>query len=235
MIPRPRMVLLAIIIAVFSVPAQAALVLDLRLDDGTRSRSVAAGSSAFVDLFLVDTDGTSPMSTDGLLAGGARILETNTLGTAATATFSSPGPGFIAGTPPSVPPGIAAGRVLFPGFGAVAAMVPGAGVTSAAVAGAMEVYIGRFEVTANGPTGNVSTLTASVFGGGDNGNQTGGPSALPLDSLLTAAGASESVSLTVSAAAIPEPSTMLVGSLLACGGAVVWRRRRNTQGQESAC
>ncbi|MEZ6131871.1 MAG: hypothetical protein R3C59_24695 [Planctomycetaceae bacterium] len=226
--PSPcRTLILATIVLLTSTPIHAALVLDLRLDDGTRARTLNAGSSAFLDLFLVDTDGTSPMSTDGLLNGGARILETNTLGTAATGMFSTPGAGFLVSPlPTAAAPGIAAGRVL--AFSAVAAVSPGPGVTSAAMAGAMEVMIGRFQVTANGPAGNVSTLTADIFGGADIGNTTGGPSLLPLDALLTASEAAESVSLTVSAAAVPEPSTFLVAALLACAGGVFWMRRRGT-------
>ena len=101
-------------------------------------------------MFLVDTDGTSVMSADGLIGAGGRIFDVPS-GTSATGSFFSPGTGFVSQTPPSVPPGIAAGQVST-GFlaPAIAATLPGAGVTVAAMAGAMEVFIGTFEVTATG-------------------------------------------------------------------------------------
>lgn len=206
--------------------ANADLVLDLRLDDTTRSRNVMSGSSVFVDMFLVDTDGTSVMSADGLIGAGGRIFDVPS-GTSATGSFFSPGTGFVSQTPPSVPPGIAAGQVTTMLFAPpIAAVVPGAGVTVAAMAGAMEVFIGTFEVTATGGVGDTHTLTAGVFGGSDNGN-TAGPVFTPvdLDGLILASGAAESVTLNVTTAAVPEPSSLFVAGLLGVAAFVVRRRK----------
>ncbi len=213
--------------------ANAALVLDLRLDDATRTRSVTPGSSVFIDMFLVDTDGTSAMSTGfGLIGGGGRILDAPSSATA-TGSFSAVGTGF---SPPLFPhggAGIASAQlntplIPFPPFFApVAAMAPGAGITTAAIAGAMEVLIARFQVLATGGFGDTHTLTAAVLGAPANGNTAltfSGP--VNLDALLSPSTAAESITLNVGVAAVPEPSSLLVAGLL--GGGFLWCRRRRT-------
>lgn len=228
-----RITSIAVLIA-FSSFSRADLVLDLRLDDTTRARTVASGDSVFVDMFLVDTDGSNAAFAPGLIAGGGRIFETNT-GSAATGSFVSAGAGFNAGAPVTAPPGIAGGRVLFPGFGSVLPTAVGAGVTAraaATLATAVEVLIGRFEITTSGSAGNIHTLTADVLdranGFTDNGNTALGVPPTNLDALLAVADARESVTLTVSAAAIPEASTILFAVLVGTTFFVIRKRRLAT-------
>ncbi|MEZ6125270.1 MAG: hypothetical protein R3C49_19145 [Planctomycetaceae bacterium] len=213
---------------------QADLVLDLRLDDGTRARNVASGGSAFVDLFLVDTDGTSSVSSSGgLIGGGGKLLATGSASGSAALSFANPGFDFIVDSPVLglTDPGIAsvqAAAFLFP----APAFAPGAGVTSLAGLGAMEVFLGRFAVTATGGLGDTLTLTPDRLVD-FNGNTDGLGD--PLDGLASFinSSATESVVLTVDAAAVPEPSTLLVATLLGVGY-VSRRRLGSLRTQETA-
>ncbi|MEZ6123962.1 MAG: PEP-CTERM sorting domain-containing protein [Planctomycetaceae bacterium] len=107
----------------------------------------------------------------------------------------------------------------------------GAGVTSLAVAGATEVLLARFAVSASGGVGDDLILTPDRLGAGVDGNIDGLGGLL--DATLASSGSTESVVLTInSTAAVPEPSTLLVASLL--GGGYMMARRRRVGRAESA-
>lgn len=225
-----RILTLTFLLTAIAGSANADLVFDLRFsaDPTDRDIDLAAGDTALVDLFLVDTDGTSPMSTFGLGAGGARLLETHTLGSGATATFA-PGAGFMAASSPATtPPGIAIASVVPFGF----PPMPVLSLPSALLPGAMEVMLGQFSVTSVGPVGNISTLSADIFDRATfptitvDGNSAG--DGTDLDAFISPPGLGESVSFTVtSAAVVPEPSTMFAG-LCIVGGVLAIRRRRRS-------
>ncbi|MCA9047706.1 MAG: PEP-CTERM sorting domain-containing protein [Planctomycetaceae bacterium] len=210
-----------------SAAADGSLVLDLRLDDDTRARTIASGSSVLVDMFLVDTDGTSSMTPFGLSAGGGKVIGTPTGTAAGTGTAFAPGAGFTGFSASPVlgltVPGITSASVTAPFLGSVPAVAVTAGATVLAGGGATEVLIGRFTVDATGGAGDTLTLTPdrlADFNGNTDGLGT------DLDGLagFISSGSTESVVLTMSAAAVPEPSTLFVAGLLASGGLI--RRRQ---------
>lgn len=223
------------VLVLTAATSRADLVLDLRLDDGTRARNVASGSSSFVDLFLVDTDGLSSVSDFGLSGGGGKLLASGTAAGAGTLSFANPGFDFAVDSPVLglTVPGIASIQAAVDIFSPVIAALPtGTGVTSFAGAAATEVFLARFAVTTTGGVGETLTLTPDRLVD-FNGNADGLGAALDGLSSFISSSATESVSLTVSAAVIPEPSTLLVGSLLAFGGVVYWKRRRGSITTES--
>lgn len=205
-------------------PARADLLLDLRLDDGTAMRSVSSGSTVLVDMFLRDTDASTPMAADGLSSGGGRIFRS--AGTAAvtdvgpTTAGANTGPDWVA--PPTSPvAGVAAGTIS-----SVLALAPFTfPVPTTVGVGQTSIHIARFALNVTGTFGETATLTADTLGAAGVANIAG---ALPgpttnLDAILDGGGAGigfGSVQLTV----VPEASTFLVASLL--GGGLLWLRRR---------
>ena len=222
--------------------ANATLVLDLRLDDTTRRRSVTSGTAVFVDMFLVDTDGSSAMSGPGggLTGGGGKILATGIAGVTA-ATLISPGAGFTGPSASPVAgldvPGIVSASVSapfsFPIPGSVPSGSPGVGVTTLAEMTATEVWLARFSVTLTGAAGDSLLLTADRLGtaGGifNNGNTALGFPPTDLDGLAVFGNSAASETISLSVTSVPEPSSVLVVAMFAGLGCVREHRRRRTK------
>ncbi len=203
---------------------QADLVLGLAFDDATTSKSVASGTTVFVDMFLTDTDGSTSLSTDGLLNAGGQLLQTSGTATVASAGLpqlgTNAGPGFDPST--LVQLGLAGSIDDF----SVASLFP-----DTVGIGALTVHLARFQLIATGAVGESAVITSATLGIDPGtgfpfiGNLSGVGE--DLDAVLTGIGAAAfgSVDLTISSsAAVPEPSTMLVASLL-CAGYLVRRKR----------
>ncbi len=213
----------ALTLCLVASTVQADLVLGLSFDDLTTSKTVTSGSSVFVDLFLTDTDGSTPLTSDGLLTGGGAIdVTAGTAGVGHVATTAALG--WDAATlvsPVLGAPGIASVLVNAP-------TIPFPPFVFPVGIGATVVQIARFELAITGAAGETATISSEVLGGIFTGNQsldTTDLSALPvdLDALLTGTG-SVDVTIAGAAAAVPEASTLLVAGLLGVG--VLYRRRR---------
>ena len=199
----------------------AAMLLDLRFTDGTTAKSVASGSTVFVDLILSETAPNTAIFDEGLISGGGRILQT-----AGAATVTSSGPivpnaGFDAA---SIVTSAAGGGVI-DGMRIFAPVVfppmPVGATTSA-------VTLATFQLVATGAVGvTTATLSADVFD--PTGVIVGNATLVTgnLDAVLGDVGTTPanfgSVILTVTA--VPEPSTLLVGCLIVAGGLYRLRRR----------
>ena len=141
-----RLFVLAGILICCSAGAEADLILRLAFDDATTSKTVASGSTVLVDMFLDDTDASTPMTADGLNAGGGRI--TQTAGAATIVNNNAT----IAGTNTGVQwfsvntgsGGFAPATTIAPFF-----QVVGQGETS--------IHIARFSFTATGAGGDTGT------------------------------------------------------------------------------
>lgn len=211
-----------ITVCLFASTVHADLVLGLSFDDSTTSKTVTSGSSVFVDMFLTDTDASTPMSARGLISGGGRIDAAGTAtvgyvgttaaagwdaGTTASPVFAVPGVASVLLTPPVT---------MFPPF------------LSPVGIGATTIQLARFEFMISGAAGETTTFSPDVLGGIFNGNEVAlidffDPFETPvnLDTLLTG---TSSVDVTIAAAAVPEASTLLFGTLLAAG--FVYRKRK---------
>lgn len=190
--------LLSIAIAlVCAVPAQADLLLDLRFDDASIAKTVSSGDTVLIDLYVTDTDGSHPDLPDGLVSGGGRLLQS--AGAAALAsTGTVANPAFD-------------GTVVFPQPGGpgneVGSVLATTGIFSFPVGFlTSSIQIAQFSFTVTGNAGDSATIDAAILGGGIIGNSTDFPSALDLDPLFTGFGA-----VNVNIAAVPEPSTLIVG------------------------
>lgn len=212
--------------------ADADLLLDLKFTDGTSSKTVSSGDTVFVDLILSDPDGgiLAPgvtLAGEGLGTGGGLITQTSG-GLTVTSTSVTAGSEFdsnpLAISSPIAPGGgivdsvfVTSPILLVPPF-----VVP-AGI------GMSAITIATFELVATGMAGDFAVLAADVLepNGAGIGNETFA-NFENLDALLGSlaapnAGASFG-SVTLSIAAVPEPSTILTGILIA--GGLVWRRRK---------
>jgi len=213
---------------------QADLVLDLKYTDGSSMKTVASGDSVFVDLILSDPDGGDLgggvfLATEGLGTGGGLIAQTSgaAVVTKAGPTSITAGAGFdpttlVSPVPPT--PGVVDSVLLFgPVF--PLPLPVGLGMTSITVA--------TFELVVTGAAGDAATLSSDVLDptGFLIGNETF-TTFTDLDALLgslaaPAAGATfGSVSLMIAPVAVPEPSTILTGLLIA--GTLAWRRRKTS-------
>lgn len=202
--------------AVVNGPAtQADLVLGLAFDDLTSSKVVSSGDSVLVDLFLTDTDGSTPMSAAGLSTAGGRLNQT--AGAAvitdnlATILGVNAAPWLAFGfAPPAVGPTIAAATTIAPFLATV-----GVGATT--------IQIARFSLMVAGGAGETATITSAAVGIPFIGNISGiFPADTNLDPFITSFG---SVDVTIAAAAVPEASTLFMA--LALGTGFIYRRRRN--------
>lgn len=225
-----RLFVLAILFVIATTDgARADLLLDLKYTDGTTAKTVFSGDSVFVDLILSDPDGGIlppgiTLAGEGLGTGGGLIAQIGGAAAVVTAGSITAGPGFdpttVVSPIPLPTPGIVDSVLA---FGPVFPFpVPvGVGMTS--------ITIATFELIATGIAGDTADLAADVLdpSGALVGNETFG-SFTNLDALLGSLGAPApgagfgSVSLTIEA--VPEPSTIACGFLIA--GALVWRRRK---------
>ncbi|APZ96388.1 PEP-CTERM sorting domain-containing protein [Fuerstiella marisgermanici] len=234
----------------FSSTAYADLVLDLATSGPT---TVTSGSTVNIDLILRDTDNSNfgpiagPGSTAiGLLTGGGTLIQSAQTGTgAAIVTGATVGADFLQlafNGMNSIPTVLDSGQLQSPGLGGVQALA----LLPAGI-GTGIAHIATFAATITGGVGDTVTISADTLGLNAAGtlpvvgNQLFGslPPAGNLDAALgsfAAPGAGASFgSLTFEVAAVPEPSTLFVGALLACGGAVYVKRRRKSIATEADC
>lgn len=219
--------------------AKADLVLDLVTSGPT---TVTSGSTVNMDLILRDTDnshfgpstGTGAL---GLLSGGGKLIQSGATGSgAAVVTATTVGADFFMTTPQTA-------QLQAPGLGgalsAISLFPPPlpAGISSGVA------HIATFAATITGGVGDMVTISADTLGlvapagpGSVVGNRVFGTSTnldAVLGSFATPGTGASFGSLTFEVAAIPEPSTLLVAVLLACGGGVYWMRRRNSVGNQT--
>ncbi|MEZ6132035.1 MAG: PEP-CTERM sorting domain-containing protein [Planctomycetaceae bacterium] len=225
----------------FSSTGNADLVLDLATSGPT---TVTSGSTVNIDLFLRDTDNShfgptagSGSTALGLGTGGGKLIQSAATGATAAVTGVTVGIDFLNAIPQGV------GQLQSPALGGVLSIAgfPGAGITSGIA------HIATFAATITGGVGDTVTISADTLGlnaAGTSpvvGNALFGviPPANNLDAALgsfAAPGAGASFgSLTFEVAAVPEPSTLFVGALLACGGAVYAKRRRKSIATDPDC
>jgi len=199
------------------------LVLNLKYDDGSTSKSANVGDTVFVDMLLTDTDGSLPiLPAEGLFSAGGRLVQSS--GSALLTAISWTDidnhwtTGNLDNNPVSSGAGVEIAKVLGSTdffFGPAA----GIGLTSIRIA-----RIG-LQITGGGP--GLSQLTADILGGGFDGISTFDTNTI-LDASVTSFGAP--LDLTVNAAAVPEPATVVLGGFSLCvAGAAAWRRRRNNR------
>jgi len=197
--------------------ADADLILGLAFDDTTTATTVTSGGSVLVDLFLTDTDASTPMSAGGLSSGGGRLLQTGGAAVVtdnlATVVGTNGAPNWFGITSPVPGPGISSALTIAPFLSTV-----GVGATT--------IQIARFSLMVTGGVGDTATLTSDVLGGIFTGNVAGiFPGDTNLDAILTGGGGTfGSVTVTIEAAAVPEASTLFMAGLLGAG--YFYRRRR---------
>lgn len=215
--------------------AQADLVLGLQWTDGTPTggvRTINTGDTLSVDMFLMDTDGSTPLAAEGLLAGGGAIFQGAGAATVAPVYFA-PNPDFDSSDPlnlfnaPSF--GRGAGGVpvnsrtgLVAGFSYFANPLLGFGLTN--------IPLATYELTFTGADGDTGSINSDVFddSGVFQANLTN-DTFEELDVILTNFAANPGnfteLGFQISAAAVPEASTMLVACLLLGFGFVIRRRK----------
>lgn len=205
---------------------QADLVLDLQAVTPT---SVTSGGTVDVQMILRDTDNSHFGPTAGLggtsvglLSGGGKLVESATTGATGNVTGISLGADFPFGTVNSMSalqtPGLASA------LSSISILPP------PAPAGILTgiAHIATFTVEVTGAVGSTVTIDSDILGlaaggvGTVDGNVLfGGPS---IDPDVSSFG-----SVTLSVTAIPEPSSLLLAGVIAGGGFIAVRRRRNAQ------
>lgn len=220
-----RTLFLTLIIATTSLTAKADLLLDLEFTDSSHMKTVANGDVVLLNLILRDPSDDTFISLEGLGAGGGAIIQTAGLATLTPVAIgldpgsAVEGPEFDfadrSGTLVTPRPGIVDSVGVLPPI-----FIPaGLGVT--------DVLLATFSVIATGADGDKAFLSADVLDPGHLfvGNETFTTFTdldLLLTDLATTPGNFGSVELTI--AAVPEPSTIFAGVLIA--GGLVWRRRK---------
>ena len=221
--------------------SRADLVLGLQFNNGvdppTTSKSVTSGTHFFVDLLITDTDGSTPLVAEGLLTGGGRLVQTSGGITLTPVDIVNPGSqwdGDFQSTLSAIPPDSSAsplpalaGLEIAKVFGQIDFFgIPVATIGNSAI-------IATFEFVASGATGSTATIFADILNA-QNGNFTYGFPGTDLDAILTSTSNFSSIDLTISgAAAVPEPATVVLGSMSLCmAGAAAWRRRRNQKNSD---
>lgn len=199
--------------------ASADLVLGLRYDDGSTAKVVNSGDTVFVDLFLSDTDGSTPLAAEGLLTGGGRLLRAGGAVTLVPGAISDVDGLWGAGVFDTNPASAGGPQEIAKVLGATDFLFgPPAGV------GQTLVRIARFAIQVFGVATQNGTIRADIldpnvianvsFGGTD------------LDGMISSFG---SVNLTISgnSSPVPEPASMMLAAVTgAMAGGAVWRRRR---------
>lgn len=221
------------------------LVLGLQWTDGTPTgavRTINNGDTLSVDMFLMDTDGSSMLAAEGLGTGGGAIFQGAGAATVTPASFS-PNPGFDnsdpGGVDPFDAPDYGVGAVPLNGrSGLVAGFTYPADLFVGPVGfGLTNIPLATYALTFNGADGDTGSINSDVFdtSGGFVANSTF-DTFEDLDAILTNfasnPGNFSELNFAISAAAVPEASTMLVGSLL-LGGFVVARRRKQISASNS--
>lgn len=201
-----------------SATTQADLVLDLQ---PVGSTTVASGGTVDVQVILTDTDGSHFGTTSGLglLSGGGKLVEVANGGANVNVTGSVLGADFPMGTPNF------ANGLVDPGIANVLSSINLMGVPSPAgiVSGIAHIATFTLEVTGNGGdfiTIGSDILGAATGGGTVDGNVIFGGGSIDGDVTF------DTLTLSVSGAVIPEPSSLLLAGLFAGGGIVAVRRRR---------
>ncbi|MCR9202890.1 MAG: PEP-CTERM sorting domain-containing protein [Planctomycetaceae bacterium] len=201
-----------------SSTTRADLVLDLQ---PVGSTTVASGGTVDVQLVLRDTDGSHFGTTSGLglLSGGGKLVEVVDGGANLMVTGSALGADFPLGSPNF------ANSLVDPGIANVLSSINLIGVPSPAgiVSGIAHIATFTLEVTGNGGdfiTIGSDILGAATGGGTIDGNVIFGGGSIDGDVTFDA------LTLSVSGAVIPEPSSLLLAGLFAGGGIVAIRRRR---------
>ncbi len=214
-----RTFVLALVFSLIAVSAKGDLLLDLQYTDGSTHKIVNSGDVVMVDLILVDPSDDTFISAEGLATGGGAVVQTG--GVAAVASSAAPvqavpfDPLFTVGGP----------AIATPRPGLVDAVIVGSIVPAGL--GASSVVLATFSFVATGTVAETATLTADVLEPGLPGlGNTTFTSGTDLDALLTdlAATPANFGSVTLEIAAVPEPSTIVMGLLIA--GGLVWRRRK---------
>jgi hypothetical protein len=235
-----RTVLSAIVFAGLSFSsfhgANADLILGLQ---SASPLTVNDGGTVFVDMFISDSDASTPLAAEGLFAAGGRILQTAGLATATVGAITDEmnywtGGAFVT-NPVSDGGGTEVAKVST--LRALAA-VTGAG------AGNTSITIARFSLQISGIAGSTIQLTADRLRlAPENTNTTFGVpdldfvdpdtsiDGLELDNLLGANALSfGSLTFTVAGGTpVPEPASMILASLtaVAAGGGSYLRRKKS--------
>lgn len=196
--------------------AQADLMLDLSFADTTTSKSVASGDTVLVDLFLTDTDASTPMASEGLVGGGGRLIQT--AGGAVLTESAAP----ISGTNPAPNWATTVAAAAQPA-GTIASALSAAAFPTSVGVGLTTIHIARFTLDVTGAVGDSATVSAATLTGLIAGNRTGLPTFADLDAVLNGGGPGVGFG-TVNVTVVPEASTLLVAGLLGCGA--FWIRRR---------
>lgn len=226
-----------LVLCVASSITNADLVLDLT---PVGSTTVTSGGTVDVQMLLRDTDNSHfgptagpGMSAVGLLNGGGKLIQSATGGATASITATAAGADFVNAVPQN------ALTLQTPGLGGVLA-APAVNFLTGAGIGTGVAHIATFTLQVMGAAGTDVTISSDTLGLNFLGSlpvegNTTLQTATNLDAILTdfatTPGNFDSVTLTVSAAVIPEPSTIFA-ALCIVGGVVVARRRRRSVSAE---
>lgn len=208
-----------------STVSYADLVLDLRYTDLTTSKTVSSGSSVFVDLLITDTDASTSLVAEGLVTGGGRLMQTAGAINLVAGVITG-NPGWIQSFDTN--PASAGGANEIAKVLGATDLFFGPAVFPAG----SSVVIATFQLIATGAPGSIATITSDLLGPGLSSNFTFTSfEDLDANPALTFG----SVDLTLSgAAAVPEPATVVLGSISLCAaGAAAWRKRRRRLRQSS--
>lgn len=217
---------IAIMAVLMTVPtaAKAGFVLGLQYSDGSITKTVNSGDVVFVDLVLRGTlDEILTLQNDGLITGGGRIVQSSGAISFSAAAVTNPAGQwdlFFDDAPVSSGTGIELAKALGASIAPIFPTLPGGGPFTS-------ILIAAFQFTATGAGGDTATLTADILDPGGSFNLTGDPSFIDVD--FDPGLTFGSIDLSINgAAAVPEPATVVLGSLSLCmAGAAAWRRRRN--------
>lgn len=238
----------AVVLLLCGSVSRADLVLGLKWTDGIGNapgaiRSINNGDTLSVDMFLLDTDGSTLLSNEGLLTAGGALFQTGSstdLSSTVTPAGFTPNPGLDSADPADPFDSPDFGRQTDPlegvplngrqgligGFTYFSLLSP-LGITST------NVHLASYALTFNGADGETGSINTDVFdsSGAFQANITEN-TFQELDTILTdfatTPGNFGSLSFALNGAAVPEASTCLVGGLLLGGWYVARRRRRQS-------
>ncbi len=187
----------------------------------TNSFTVAQGATVNVQVYLAQTNGSTGLTSVGLSAGGVALSYDPTVATVANQAAITPNSAFDTAQTSVViqPDPMGTASLSEQQVFSASVFAPTTGTTAGAV------LLGTFTFTGVS-AGSTLTLTAEAHSGFDN-NVLGDHTVL--DSMI----ANSSATITTTSA-VPEPDTLLLGSLLAAGlgaGVVLRRRWSRKQGQ----
>ena len=183
--------------------------------------NVNSGQSVFIEMLITDTDASTPLTAEGLLTAGGRLIQSSGVAAVSKAGATAAHVGFDAvnQNPATVAPEIAAFLAATTNLAPLTGI--GAGLTS--------IVVATFEVQATGAGGDTASISAALLGNGLIGNTTY-VNLTDLDGPLFTFG---SVNLTINSTSVPEPASIVLGGCTAAfAGLAAWRKRRTPIAQK---